>query len=97
MIRNLGKAIGILLRAQLDEDFAHRDVDVMYAPAECHGLVARGEAERLRLARRHAEAVARRPLRIIRREAKRRGLLDLNITSPRFQRVACRLMYRYPF
>lgn len=73
MIRNLGAALSILVRASAAEEFAHYDVDAFGAPSECHDLVARGEAQRLRRARKHAEAVARRPLRVILREASRRG------------------------
>jgi hypothetical protein len=68
----LGKAIGILLRAYEAEAFMHEDVDAFHAPSECHALVARGEAKRLRQARRHAEAVAGMNLRGIRKLARKR-------------------------
>jgi hypothetical protein len=68
----LGKAIGILLRAYELELEAHADVAAFHAPSECHALVARGEGERLRRARKHAEAVAGMKLRDIRKLARKR-------------------------
>lgn len=73
MIRNLSKALTIVARAEADEIIMHDDVDAWGAPGECHALVMRGEHVRLRRARRHAEAVAQRPWRVIRREAAKRG------------------------
>lgn len=75
MITNLGKAITILARAEAFEVALHCDVDAWNAPSECHSLVAKGEAKRRRLARRHAEAITRRPLRTIEKEARRRGVI----------------------
>ena len=67
----IGKAISILLAAEHHECMLHDDVDAWGAPSECHGLVARGEAQRLRAARRHAVAVSGcRNLREIRRRAR---------------------------
>ena len=54
----LGKAIGILLQAHMNESDMHSDVDAFHAPSECHDLVSRGEGRRLRFARRHALHVA---------------------------------------
>lgn len=51
---NLGKAISILLEAHSVEAEMHEDVRRFNAPSECHALVARGEAARLRFARRRA-------------------------------------------
>lgn len=73
MIRNLGKVLTIIARAEAEEMDRHADVDAFNAPSECHALVSRGEARRERLARKHAEAVAERPWRIIKREAEQRG------------------------
>lgn len=83
-IRNLGKALTILARAQATEIAYHADVDAWDAPSECHTDVARGEPRRQRRARKHAEAVARAPLRVIARQARRRGC---PIGSPRFDRL----------
>lgn len=88
MIKNLGKAVSILARAEALEIALHEDVAAWGAPSECHGAVSRGEAQRRRQARRHAEAVARRPLRIIEREAKARGGVGLHEHS----RAFCRAM-----
>jgi hypothetical protein len=68
----LGKAIGILIRAEWIEDEMHADVDAWNAPSECHGDVSRGGKRRLRRARKHAEAVAGVPLRRIRHLARKR-------------------------
>ena len=67
----LGKAIGILVRAIEREEMLHEDIDAWGAPGECHGVVARGEDRRMRQARKHAEAVAGMPLRVIRRKARK--------------------------
>jgi len=76
MIRNLGKALSILAKHEAEEIMAHADVDLWGAPSECHDLVAKGEEQRARQARRHAESVARRPFRIIMYEACKRGMLQ---------------------
>ena len=57
-MRQLGKAIGIMAAFEAAEYFAHADVDIMYAPSACHEIVARGEVQRRRLARRHAKAAS---------------------------------------
>lgn len=94
-IPNLGAALMVLARAEASEIFMHADVDAFGAPGECHGLVARGEAERQRLARRQAEAIARRPLRIIRQQAKQRGGMDPCSADPRWQAVVGRVMAQW--
>lgn len=71
-IRNLGKVVSILVAASRVEDGLHDDVDAFHAPSECHSLVSKGEAVRLRAARRHAEALARAPYRIILKQLRRR-------------------------
>jgi len=57
-MRQMGKALGILARAEARESYMHDDVDAFDAPGECHGAVSRGEAHRARQARRHAKAVS---------------------------------------
>lgn len=98
MIRNLSAALTILARAEADEHFLHADVDAFGAPSECHELVSRFEAERQRRARKHAEAIARRPLRCIRREARARGGFLPCSGDPRWQAIVGRVYAaRYPF
>ena len=74
MIPNLGRVLTVLAKAEAQEILLHDSVTAWGAPSECHGLVRKGEARRRRTARRHAEALARRPLRTILREAEKRGL-----------------------
>lgn len=70
---SLGRAIGILARAELNEHALHEDVDAMHAPGECHVLVAQGALQRYRLARRRAlHAAGLRSVRLLRAEARRR-------------------------
>lgn len=92
MIRNLGATLTVIARWQAREADMHADVSAWGAPGECHGLVSKGEDERFRRARRHAEAVARRPYRVIVREARRRGC---PLDGPRFDRLVARLT-RFP-
>ena len=73
MIKNLGAVLQVLAKAEARELDLHADVDAYQAPSECHGLVSQYEGKRRRLARRQAEAMASRPLRVILREAKKRG------------------------
>lgn len=54
----LGKAFTILAQAQVREEIMHDDVAAFHAPSECHALVSKGEARRLREARRRAKAVS---------------------------------------
>lgn len=72
-IRNLGKVLTILATADVREAVLHADVDAFGAPRECHALVSRGQDRRMRQARKHAEAIARAPLHVIMRQARRRG------------------------
>ncbi len=72
-MRNLGKALGIVAREEAHNAIMHMDVDVMYAPSECHNLVARGRIKRQREARRHAKAVSGLNRRLFRKA------LDKNI------------------
>ena len=95
MIQNLGTVLTVLARSEAAEHFMHADVDAFGAPSECHVLVSRGEAQRQRRARKLAEALARRPMRCIKREAQRRGM---PIGSPRWQAFVGRVCdARYPF
>lgn len=73
MIRNLGRVLSVLVMQEAGEHFAHADVDAWHAPSECHRDVARGAEKRARKARKQAEALARRPLRVIMKEARARG------------------------
>ena len=87
MIKNLGKAISIIARASADEINYHADVSAWGAPGECHDSVSKGEAARYRRARRHAKAVARAPYRIIIREARERGGVELHEHNRHFRRA----------
>lgn len=71
--QRLGKALTILARHQVNEQALHDDVDAFGAPGECHTLVSRNEHRRERQARKHAEAVAGMPERLIRRKARKLG------------------------
>jgi hypothetical protein len=71
-MNSLGKAIGILARAQLHEIELHDDVDAWNAPGECHDLVAKNEGKRMRIARRRAlHACGLKNMRQLRRAARR--------------------------
>jgi hypothetical protein len=94
MIRNLGKVLTILARQECDENFAHADLAAFGAPSECHRDVKRGETYRFRHARRYAEAVARRPYRVIVREARRRGC---PLGGPQWDRAVGRVYERQGF
>lgn len=72
-MQQLGKALSILAQQEAAESFFHADVNAWGAPSECHALVSKGEADRVRQARRHAEAVAKMPLRVILKKAFKRG------------------------
>jgi hypothetical protein len=95
MIRNLGRVLTILARAEAAEHFMHADVDAWGAPGECHALVARGEGRRSRRVRKQVESEARAPYRIIRRQAEARGM---PLGGPRWQSFVSRIYERtYPF
>jgi len=75
-MNNLGKAVGILVRAYMNEYMLHESVYSMNghwsAPAECHDVIERGRAKRLRQARRHALAVSGyKNMRLLRRAVRR--------------------------
>lgn len=55
---SLGRAFSIIAKANVLEGIMHEDVAAWHAPSECHGLVSRGEARRIRIAHRHARAVS---------------------------------------
>lgn len=96
MITNLGHVATIIAKGECDEIFGHADISAWGAPSECHDDFSRGEAERFREMRRHAEATARRPWRVIVKELKARGL---PIDSLRWMKAVGRI-YRsldYPF
>ena len=71
-MRQLGKALGILLKQIEHEAMLHDDVAAWGAPSECHDLVARGQERRHRDAMRHACHVAGvRNGRLLRRAMRR--------------------------
>jgi len=68
----LGKAIGILVAAVELENAYHEDVAAMNAPSECHDVVSRGEAQRMRHARRRAlHAAGLNRWRLLRRAVRK--------------------------
>lgn len=91
MIRNLGKVLGIVVKSEVSELLMHEDLAAFHAPGECHDDVRRGEAERFREARKHAEAEAQRPWRCIVREAKKRGV---EFAGSRYDRIYARIYDR---
>lgn len=95
MIRNLGQVLTIVARSEASEHFRHADVRAFGAPGECHALVARGAKQRQRQARKHAEAEAQAPWRVIKRQAAQRGL---DVGSPKWQEFVSRIYNKtYPF
>ena len=93
MIRNLGKALTIMAEHEASEEFKHADMSAFGAPSECHQDALRSEPRRRRQARKHAEAVARAPWRVIRREADKRGF-NLRHWHELVARIYCK---NYPF
>jgi hypothetical protein len=89
MIKNLGKVVGILARAEADEHFAYEDLSAFHAPSECYPIVAKGLAKKNRRARKLAEAIAQAPLRVILKQAARRGAVHPN--SPRWGNMVGRV------
>lgn len=85
-IQQLGKALSILIMADVCEVSYHADVSAWGAPSECHDDVRRGEARRYRRARKHAEAVARAPYREILRQARQRGSFNMG-GGPQYDRA----------
>ena len=69
-MRQIGKAFGIIARAEAREIMMHQDVSAFYAPSECHALVSRGEERRKREARRHAKSISGLSRRAFNRELK---------------------------
>jgi len=104
MIPNLGQVLGIVARHEASELFMHidvdmhKDVDAWGAPSEAHDDVSRGEERRWREVRKHAEAVAQRPWRIIVREAQHRGVVVSN-AHPQWQTIVERVYnnQNFPF
>lgn len=93
-IPNLGRVLSIILLAEVAEQSLHADVDAFGAPSECHDAVAFGQDDRMRLAHRMAEAEARRPWRLIVKEAKRRGF---QFAGPRYDAAFSRVYARHGF
>ena len=102
MIPNLGQVLGIVARHEASELFMHidvdmhKDVDAWGAPSDAHDDVSRGEEHRWREVRKHAEAVAQRPWRIIVREAQRRGVVVSNV-HPQWQTIVERVYHNQNF
>ncbi len=96
MIQNLGKVMTILLMQEVREASYAADLAAFHAPSECYRDVERGAVRERRRTRRHAEAVAGAPLRIIRREAWRRGQLQIG-AGPVFDRAFGRMYTRHGF
>jgi hypothetical protein len=71
MTREIGKALGILVRQIEIEGQMYNDLAAFYAPEGCYRDVKRGEDKRWRQARRHACAVAGMSYRKLKREAKK--------------------------
>jgi hypothetical protein len=92
---NLSRALTILARAEAAEIDLHADVDAWGAPSECHALVGRHQARRDRIARKHAEAEAQRPLRVIRRETQRRAGFTPSSVDPKWHAIVARCC-RFP-
>jgi hypothetical protein len=90
MIPNLGQVLGIVAHHEASEIFMHNDVDGWGASSEAHDDVSRGEERRWREVRKHAEAVAQRPWRLIVREAQRRGVVVSN-AHPQWQTIVGRV------
>lgn len=57
-MRQLGKAVGILLRFDRECDAMFDDLRAFHAPSECYGDVEHGQRRRFRQVRRHALHVA---------------------------------------
>lgn len=66
--QQLGRALSILFRAEALEHALHEEANAFHAPSECHELIGRAEAARMRLATRRAKAIAghRQPWRAAR-------------------------------
>lgn len=71
-IRNLGRALSIIIEHQRRENAMHDDVDAFHAPSECHDLVSRHEGKRFRAVRRHVEGITGHRFAVVMREAARR-------------------------
>lgn len=87
---DISRALTILARHEALEHDLHAEARAMHAPSECHALISRRAAQRARLARRHAESEARMPLRVLRREARRRGGFTPGTIDPKWQAIVAR-------
>lgn len=71
-MRQLGRAISILLEEQERNSFEYEDLRAFHAPSECYCDVARGQARRFRQVRRRAcHAAGVKNIRQLRREVKK--------------------------
>ena len=64
-MQQLGKALTIIAQQRAKEDAMHMDVDAFHGGSECHLALMDRESQRRRRARKHAEAVARMPWRVL--------------------------------
>lgn len=72
MKRQLGRALGLLLREHEVDAAISDDLDAFHAPGECYPIAFRGAARRHRLARRRAcHAAGVRNMRLLRRQMRR--------------------------
>lgn len=71
-MRQLGRAVSIIAKFERECHELHADVDAFHAPSECHDVVSKGNARRLRVVKRHACHVAGvKNLQQLRREVKK--------------------------
>lgn len=71
-MRQLGKAVGILLQETQRCAYEYEDLAAFHAPSECYGDVSRGQRRRARQVHRHACHVAGvKNLRLLRRAVLR--------------------------
>jgi hypothetical protein len=94
MIRNLGRVLSIVVRAEVDEHSLHADVSAWGAPSECHDDVSRGEERRMQEAVRQAEAEAGKSWEDIVEEAKQRGF---QFNGPQYWNAFNRIYQRHGF
>jgi hypothetical protein len=95
-MRNISQALTVIAFAECREHFMHADVVAFGAPSECHDLVSRGEAERLRLMRRRVHSLTGLPYRVFCRKVARDH--GLPIGGPKWQSIVGRVYARnYPY
>lgn len=70
--RNIGKALGLIALAAVEEYHMHADIAAFGAPSECHGAVSKGEARRMRDLRRRIKGLTGLKWREFRKEVTAR-------------------------